>query len=72
MAAQAFVQNGARVFIASRKEGELRKVCSKGRLKNLRELSCRLNIGESFEGLARRDLEDEGERKEGGRKLVRD
>lgn len=27
MAAQAFVQNGARVFIASRKESELRKVC---------------------------------------------
>ena len=25
MAAQAFVQNGARVFIASRKESELRK-----------------------------------------------
>jgi NADP-dependent 3-hydroxy acid dehydrogenase YdfG len=26
MAAQAFVQNGARVFIASRKESELKKV----------------------------------------------
>lgn len=26
MAAQAFVVNGARVFIASRKEGELKKV----------------------------------------------
>jgi short-subunit dehydrogenase involved in D-alanine esterification of teichoic acids len=27
MAAQAFVQNGAKVFIASRKESELKKVC---------------------------------------------
>jgi NAD(P)-dependent dehydrogenase (short-subunit alcohol dehydrogenase family) len=27
MAAQAFVQNGARVFIASRKESELKKAC---------------------------------------------
>ncbi|KAF1972333.1 3-oxoacyl-reductase [Bimuria novae-zelandiae CBS 107.79] len=29
MAAQAFVQNGARVIIASRKEGELRKTCER-------------------------------------------
>jgi short-subunit dehydrogenase involved in D-alanine esterification of teichoic acids len=28
MAAQGFVQNGSRVFIASRKESELKKVCS--------------------------------------------
>ena len=27
MAASGFVQNGAKVFIASRKESELRKVC---------------------------------------------
>lgn len=28
MAAQAFAQNGARVFLASRKESELRKICA--------------------------------------------
>jgi short-subunit dehydrogenase involved in D-alanine esterification of teichoic acids len=30
MAATAFIKNGARVIIASRKEGELKKVCLDG------------------------------------------